>query len=140
MPIGVVDQLGGEGGGAIELARLDAYPNLEEAREGQAERALREAEFVGPVCGLQHLGLGAAEVSARKPVETEDSVRHGHGVGRCEPERLESVVACCDEFRRRCFHLLTRGSESAVQPRRDADAGFDHGPEELPLGVHACAQ
>ncbi len=135
MPIGEVDQIRGEHRGAIELAGLDTYPDLEEMSEGTAEWALREAELVGPAHRLQQLGLGAADISADNLVETEDAQRHGDRIGWREPHRIDFTPAAANSaVALESAHLQ---SEFAMQPRQYAQAGFEYGPEELPPFVEA---
>ena len=62
--------------GAIELAGLDAHPDLIAAHVGVAERPLREAERGHSADGFGELFLGAAQIALDEPRQRQVSM-HG---------------------------------------------------------------
>ena len=121
MPLGLLDQVGGQYRGPIELTGFDAQPDLHELGESRAVRTLGEAEPFDPVCHLRQLGLGAGEVAVHEARKARCSSAVAMGsLTRTTPRRSRCWPAAARPDMA-CFEAGTGGVELAAMPRHHTD-------------------
>ena len=131
VPLGQLGQVGGQDRGPVELTGLDAYPALHQARVGEAERTLGEAELFGPARRLRQLGFGAGEIAAHEATRARWMCANaiGSSAGTTPRQSRAGLLRPGPPWPPRGGK---GGIELAAQPRHHPERGLDHRTKPLP--------